>query len=219
MKYKHGLKRGFDLVTSVAGLLLLCPFFMIIALIIKLQDPGPVFFRQMRTGRYGTPFMIYKFRTMRINCGGTTVTVKGDGRITPAGRFLRKYKIDELPELWNVLKGDMSLVGPRPDMPDLTGTLIGDERLILELRPGITGPATLKYANEEELLCAKSYPKQFNDEILWPDKVRINLDYYHNLGLLADIKIIFKTIFRKYLAGSFSNEGLMTERSESQANY
>ncbi|MFZ2340926.1 MAG: sugar transferase [Bacteroidales bacterium] len=207
MKYKPGLKRGFDIVASFTGLLLLCPFFLIIALIIKLQDPGPVFFRQLRTGRYGTPFVIFKFRTMKSNCGGNTVTVIGDGRITTSGRFLRKYKIDELSELWNVLKGDMSLVGPRPDMPELTGTLTGDERLILELRPGITGPATLKYANEEKLLASKPNPKQFNDEVLWPDKVRINLDYYRNIGLLTDLKIIFKTIFRKYPAGGFDNEG------------
>jgi len=206
MKFKPGLKRGFDIVASFAGLLLLCPFFLIIALIIKLQDPGPVFFRQVRTGRYGTPFVIFKFRTMKSNCGGNTVTVKGDGRITPAGRFLRKYKIDELPELWNVLKGEMSLVGPRPDMPELTGALTGDERLILELRPGITGPATLKYTNEEDLLAAKPDPKQFNDEILWPDKVRINLDYYRNLSLLTDIKIIFKTIFRKYTVSGTVNQ-------------
>lgn len=188
---------------SLVGLLLLSPFLFLVALIIRFQGQGPVIFRQIRTGRFGNPFIIYKFRTMRMNCGGNTVTIKGDGRVTPIGKILRKYKIDELPELWNVLKGDMSFVGPRPDMPELTGTLTGDERLILELRPGITGPATLKYANEEDLLAAKADPKKFNDEVLWPDKVRINLDYYRNLSLLTDLKIIARTILRRYPAHNF----------------
>jgi lipopolysaccharide/colanic/teichoic acid biosynthesis glycosyltransferase len=158
--------------------------------------PGPVLFCQKRAGRYGKLFTIYKFRTMNINHGGNTVSIKGENRITPLGSELRKYKLDELPELWNVLKGDMSLVGPRPDLPEYANKLTGEERKILELRPGITGPATLKYANEEELLASVSDPQRYNDEVLWPDKVRINLHYYYNKSLSGDIVIILETLGR-----------------------
>lgn len=134
---------------------------------------------------------------MIINHEGNTVSVKGDSRITAFGAVLRKYKLDELPELWNVLKGDMSFVGPRPDMPEYTNRLIGDEKLILELRPGITGPATVKYSDEEELLATKPNPQKFNDEVLWPDKVRINLYYYRNRSFMGDLIIIFRTLIRR----------------------
>lgn len=189
------LKRGFDIIVSFFGLILLSPVFLVIALLIKLRMPGPVFFCQKRVGRYAKPYTIFKFRTMIVNHGGNTVSVKGESRITPFGAVLRKYKLDELPELWNVLKGDMSFVGPRPDVPDYTENLTGDERLILKLRPGITGPATLKYSNEEELLATVPDPKKYNDEILWPDKVRINLEYYRNRSFIGDILIIFQTLF------------------------
>lgn len=157
--------------------------------------PGPVFFRQKRTGRYGKPFTIYKFRTMIVNHGGNTVSVKGENRITALGAVLRKFKLDELPELWNVLIGDMSFVGPRPDVPEYYESLSGEEKKILELRPGITGPASLKYSNEEEILESVADPKKYNDEVLWPDKIRINLDYYYNRSFWGDIGLIFKTIF------------------------
>lgn len=189
------LKRGFDILASFVGLLILSPFFLVISLIIKLVMPGPVIFSQSRTGRNGKPFTIYKFRTMTVNHGGSTISVKGESRITPLGARLRKYKLDELPELWNVLKGDMSFVGPRPDMPEYSSRLVGEEKKILELRPGITGPATLKYANEEELLTSVEDPQKYTDEVLWPDKVRINLDYYHNRTFFGDIIIILKTVF------------------------
>lgn len=158
--------------------------------------PGPVFFIQKRAGRYGRPFSICKFRTMTVDNKGGTVSVKGDNRITRLGAVLRKYKLDELPELWNVLVGDMSFVGPRPDMPEYAEMLSGEEKLILELRPGITGPASLKYASEEDLLATAPDPQKYNDEILWPDKVRLNLDYYYKRSFILDIKIILKTIFR-----------------------
>ena len=157
--------------------------------------PGPVIFSQIRTGRKGKPFTIYKFRSMTVNHRGSTISVKGESRITPVGAILRQYKLDELPELWNVFKGDMSFVGPRPDMPEYSKKLVGEERKILELRPGITGPATLKYANEEELLISIDDPQKYNDEVIWPDKVRINLDYYHNRSFFGDILIILKTLF------------------------
>lgn len=134
---------------------------------------------------------------MIVNHGGSFVSLKGESRITPLGAKLRKHKLDELPELWNVLKGDMSFVGPRPDVPEYTDKLIGEEKRILEVRPGITGPATLKYANEEELLSSVHDPQKYNDEVLWPDKVRLNLSYYYNRTFFGDIRIIFRTIFSR----------------------
>ena len=125
-----------------------------------------------------------------------TVTTRGDSRITKVGAILRKYKLDELPELWNVLKGEMSLVGPRPDVPGYADKLIGRDRDILKMRPGITGIASLKYANEEEILDKQLDPQTYNDEIIFPDKIKLNLDYYENQSLWLDIKIIFATIFR-----------------------
>jgi lipopolysaccharide/colanic/teichoic acid biosynthesis glycosyltransferase len=187
-------KRIFDIVISFLGLILMSPLLAIIALLIKICIPGQIIFRQIRTGRYGKPFKIFKFRTMIENHHGITVSVKGETRITPLGAILRKYKLDELPELWNVLKGDMSFVGPRPDMPEYANKLVGEERLILELRPGITGPATLVYANEEELLASVPEPLRYNDEVVWPDKVRINLDYYRNRSFFGDILIILQTL-------------------------
>ena len=190
------MKRIFDILASVFGLIILFPVLLVIALLIKAKMPGPAIFRQQRAGRYGKPFTIYKFRSMTLDHGGGTVSVKGDKRITPLGAKLRRYKLDELPELWNVFIGDMSFVGPRPDMPEYVERLKGEEKLILNLRPGITGPASLKYAREEELLASQEDPQKYNDEVLWPDKVRLNLDYYHNWGFFKDIKIIFSTIFR-----------------------
>jgi lipopolysaccharide/colanic/teichoic acid biosynthesis glycosyltransferase len=187
-------KRIFDIVFSLIGLIIFSPVLIIVSLFIKLAMPGPIFFSQQRSGRHGRPFTIYKFRTMVVNHGGNTVSIKGELRITPLGAILRKYKLDELPELWNVLKGDMSFVGPRPDMPEYTDRLVGEERKILALRPGLTGPATLKYANEEEILASVPYPQKYNDEILWPDKVRLNLNYYRERSFSGDLVLIFKTL-------------------------
>lgn len=188
------LKRVFDILASLIGLILFSPVFLAIAILISLTMPGPVLFLQRRTGRYAKPFTIYKFRTMTINNSTNTVTVKGDSRITTLGAILRRYKLDELPELLNVIKGDMSIVGPRPDLPEYAKKLVGEEKLILELRPGITGPATLKYANEEELLASMPDPVNYNNEVIWPDKVRINLEYYRNRSFIKDILIILKTL-------------------------
>ena len=199
---KDFLKRGFDIVSSIIGLIFMIPVFLIIAMLIKFLMPGPVLFNQKRTGRYGKPFSLYKFRTMTINKGGSTTTVSGDSRITTLGAELRKYKLDELPELWNVLIGDMSFVGPRPDMPEFTDRLRGEERQILELRPGITCPASLKYSNEEKILAGIPDPHKYTDEIIWPDKVRFNLDYYRKRSFFGDILIIFKTLFRNANSGS-----------------
>jgi lipopolysaccharide/colanic/teichoic acid biosynthesis glycosyltransferase len=141
-----------------------------------MPDGSPIFV-QKRIGRHGKAFKMYKFRTMQKHHNGSSVSVKGESRITPLGAFLRKWKLDELPELWNVWIGDMSFVGPRPDVPGYADLLEGENRKILLLRPGITGPASLKYRNEEELLANQENPQKYNDEVIFPDKVRINLHY------------------------------------------
>ena len=191
------MKRAFDILTASFGLLLLVPVFILLSIVIKLNSEGTVFFIQERVGKDGVLFNMIKFRSMKmIQQSKSTISVKGDMRVTKVGSFLRRYKLDELPELWNVLVGDMSLVGPRPDVPGYADFLRGEDRNILKLKPGITGPASLKYANEEEILARQVNPKEYNDKIIYPDKVRINLDYYYQSNLWIDIKIIFATIFR-----------------------
>ncbi len=160
---------------------------------------GPVIFKQKRVGKDGRLFTMYKFRSMTVGHGGSSVSVAGESRITPLGAVLRKYKLDELPELWNVLKGDMSFVGPRPDVPGYVNCLTGEDREILKLKPGITGPASLKYRNEEELLAQMEEPQKYNDEVIFPDKVRINLNYLHHWSFWLDVKIIFCTLVGKDL--------------------
>jgi len=189
-------KRIFDITASISGLLILTPLLLLIAVLIKIKMNGPVIFSQERMGRFGKLFTIYKFRTMVLAHNGSMVSVRGESRITPLGKVLRKYKLDELPELWNVVKGDMSFVGPRPDMPYLYENLNKEEKKILELRPGITGPASLRYSNEEELLAGVEDPERYSVKVLWPDKVRLNLEYYYKRSLFSDIRIIFKTVFR-----------------------
>ena len=191
------MKRVFDILAASFGLFFLSPIFMLLLIVIKLTSKGTVFFIQERVGKDGVLFNMIKFRSMKmIQQSNSTISLKGDMRVTKVGSFLRRYKLDELPELWNVLVGDMSLVGPRPDVPGYADFLIGENRNILKLKPGITGPASLKYANEEEILAKQENPKEYNDKIIYPDKVRINLDYYYQSNLWIDIKIIFATIFR-----------------------
>jgi len=191
------MKLLFDKLFSLIGILFFSPLFIIIACIVKTSSKGPILFKQKRVGQYGKIFTIFKFRTMRINDGTNSVSITGDERITKDGAILRKLKLDELPELWNIFLGDMSFVGPRPDVPGYADKLTGQDRRILELKPGITGPATLIYSNEEEMLARVENPQKYNDEVLFPDKVRINLEYLENHNLLIDINIIIKTIFRK----------------------
>jgi lipopolysaccharide/colanic/teichoic acid biosynthesis glycosyltransferase len=189
----------FDRLMAFVGLLLLGPILLVVAILIKIKmKDGPIIFKQKRVGLNGQLFTMYKFRTMTVNHGGSSVSVAGESRITPLGQVLRKYKLDELPELWNVLIGDMSFVGPRPDVPGYADILVGTDRDVLKLRPGITGPASLKYANEEEILAKVKNPKEYNDTVIFPDKVKINLDYYKKHSLFGDIKLIFATIFRSY---------------------
>lgn len=191
------MKRVFDFLVSLVGLFLFSPLLVLLSLLIKFTSKGTIFFIQERVGENGVFFKMIKFRSMQmIQDSDSTMSVKGDMRVTKVGSFLRRYKLDELPELWNVLVGDMSLVGPRPDVPGYADFLKGEDRNILKLKPGITGPASLKYANEEEILARQENPKEYNDEIIYPDKVRINLDYYYQSNLWIDIKIIFATIFR-----------------------
>ncbi|MBQ9340569.1 MAG: sugar transferase [Paludibacteraceae bacterium] len=194
------IKYIFDRLTAFFGLLFLWPVLLVVAALIKLKMPdGPVFFCQQRVGRHGRLFLMYKFRTMNINHGGSSVSVAGESRITPLGKTLRKYKLDELPELWNVFIGDMSFVGPRPDVPGYADMLTGENRDILLLRPGITGPASLKYRNEEELLATVPDPQKYNDTVLFPDKVRINLYYLHHLSLIDDLKMILCTVLGRHM--------------------
>lgn len=188
----------FDRLVSLIGLLFLWPIFLIVGLLIRLKMPGgPVFFTQKRVGQYGRLFTMHKFRSMTVSHGGSSVSVAGEARITPLGAVLRKYKLDELPELWDVLVGNMSFVGPRPDVPGYADLLKGEERRILELRPGITGPASLKYRDEEELLAKVENPVEYNDKVIFPDKVRINLYYLDHYSFIKDIQMIFCTVLGK----------------------
>lgn len=206
------IKWVFDRALSFIGLLFLWPFLIVIVILIKIKMPnGPVFFVQKRVGKDGRLFDCHKFRTMTVNHNGSTVSVAGDNRITPLGATLRHYKLDELPGLWDVLIGNMSLVGPRPDVPGYADALDGDDREVLKLRPGITGPATLKYRLEDEMIAEYVAQKQkegdsrdtqeiaveYNDNVIYPDKVRINRYYLHHYSFAKDWQMILCTLFGK----------------------
>lgn len=216
-----GLKWLFDKLISLIGLISLSPLLLIVALLIKWKMPGPILFCQQRVGRYGRIFTVYKFRTMTVkaeasvasrNSEATSIASQEQSRITPLGEKLRRYKLDELPELWNVLKGDMSFVGPRPDVPGYADQLQGEDREVLLLRPGITGPASLKYRNEEDILEAVDEALQkgrselpmgittvqeYNDNVIYPDKVRLNRYYLHHYSFIKDIQMIVCTVLGK----------------------
>ena len=206
------LKWLFDRTAAFFGLLLLWPVLVIVAVLIKVKMPGgPVFFVQKRVGQNGKLFNCHKFRTMTVKHNGSTVSVAGDSRITPLGAKLRHWKLDELPGLWDVLIGKMSFVGPRPDVPGYADKLVGADRDVLRLRPGITGPATLKYRLEDEMISeyvnrkrneGDSRPLQeiaveYNDEVIYPDKVRLNCYYYRHYSFVKDIQMIFCTVLGK----------------------
>ena len=215
------LKFVFDKVVSLVGLIVLSPVLLIVALLIKWKMPGPILFCQQRVGRYGRIFTVYKFRTMTVkaeasvasrNSEATSIASQEQSRITPLGEKLRRYKLDELPELWNVLKGDMSFVGPRPDVPGYADQLKGEDREVLLLRPGITGPASLKYRNEEDILEAVDEALQkgrsglpmgittvqeYNDNVIYPDKVRLNRYYLHHYSFIKDIQMVVCTVLGK----------------------
>lgn len=221
------LKYLFDRIVSFIGLIFLWPIMLITAILIKIKMPGgPAFFVQKRVGKDGKLFKCHKFRTMTVVHNGSTVSVAGDSRITPLGAKLRHYKIDELPGLWDVLIGKMSFVGPRPDVPGYADKLTGKDRDLLKLRPGITGPATLKYRVEDEMIAdfvkeiktgtneqintisnVPDFSKMtdqeiavwYNDNIIYPDKVRINCYYYNNYNFITDIRIIIATVLGKQI--------------------
>ena len=215
------LKWMFDRVVSLLGLLLLWPVLLVVAILAKVKMPGgPAFFVQKRVGRGGKLFKCHKFRTMTMNHpstgsgGWSTVSVAGDSRITPLGAKLRHYKLDELPGLWDVFIGNMSFVGPRPDVPGYADQLEGDDRDVLKLRPGITGPATLKYRLEDEMIAdyvaqkqkegdtrdAQTIAEEYNDTVIYPDKVRLNCYYYRHYSFLKDIQMILCTVLGRKMA-------------------
>lgn len=213
------LKFLFDRVVSFIGLLLLWPLLIVVAILIKIKMPGgPAFFTQKRVGKNGKLFTCHKFRSMTMKHGGSTVSVAGDSRITPLGATLRHYKIDELPGLWDVMIGNMSFVGPRPDVPGYADRLEGEDCIVLKLRPGITGPATLKYRLEDEMISeyvaqkqkegdirtAQEIAEEFNDRVIYPDKVRINKYYYEHYSFIKDIQMIFCTVLGKNM--KYNNE-------------
>ena len=191
------MKRSFDVISAFMALLLLMPLLLLVSLLIKLTMPGPVLFRQTRIGFGGRPFTIYKFRSMKVNRSKVSITLSSDNRITPLGRFLRRSKIDELPQLWNILRGDMSVVGPRPDVPGYSDKLQGSDQLLLTVRPGLTGLDSVSYPDEETILDQQPDPQKYYDEVLWPDKVRLNLAYIKNRSFWMDIAIILFTVVRK----------------------
>ena len=203
------LKWIFDRVILLLGLLILWPVLLVVAILIKVKMPGGrVLFVQKRVGKDGKLFDCHKFRTMTVNHGGSTVSVAGDSRITPLGAKLRHWKLDELPGLWDVLIGKMSFVGPRPDVPGYADKLTGDDRDVLKLRPGITGPATLKYRLEDEMIAeyvagrqaagdsrdAQAIAEEYNDTVIYPDKVRLNCYYYRHYSFLKDLRMILCTV-------------------------
>lgn len=184
---------------SLLGLIVLSPVLLVVACLIRWKMPGgSVIFKQKRVGQHGRLFTVYKFRSMTVaGEGKTSIAAAEESRITPLGDKLRRYKLDELPELWNVLKGDMSFVGPRPDVPGYADKLKGEDRNILKLKPGITGPASLKYRNEEELLSSVSDPIAYNNDVIYPDKIKLNLYYYYHYSFVKDIQMIFCTVVGK----------------------
>lgn len=208
------LKWVFDRVVSLLGLFLLCPVLVVVAILVRVKMPGgPVLFVQKRVGRGGKLFKCHKFRTMTVKHNGSAVSVAGDSRITPFGAKLRCLKLDELPGLWDVLIGNMSFVGPRPDVPGYADKLEGEDRDVLKLRPGITGPATLKYRREEHMIAEyvakrqqtgdprsmREIAEEYNNQVLWPDKVRLNCYYYRHYSFWKDLQILFATVFGTHM--------------------
>ena len=189
------MKRLFDIVASGFGLFLLSPLFLLVAIWIKLDSPGPVFYRQVRVGRYNRDFRIFKFRSMRVGADkGSLVTIGGrDPRVTRSGYFIRKFKVDELPQLINVFIGDMSLVGPRPEVRHYVDYWTKDQLHVLDVRPGITDPASIKFRNENELLEKAEDPEKYYIEVIMQEKLRLYLEYVDNHSFWYDIKLIFQT--------------------------
>ncbi len=192
------MKRLFDIIFSFIGLLLLQPLFVVIAIMIKVDSTGPVFFRQGRVGKNFRRFMIYKFRTMVLDAEnkGLHITSGGDNRITRVGRILRRFKIDELPQLYNVLKGDMSLVGPRPEVIRYVEWYKEDYERILSVRPGITDISSMTFRNEESILQGSDDPERYYVHVLLPEKMRLAREYIQKVSFFYDVRLIFKTLYK-----------------------
>jgi lipopolysaccharide/colanic/teichoic acid biosynthesis glycosyltransferase len=191
------MKRLSDVLLSALGLVILSPLFAVIAVLVKTYDGGPVFFRQLRVGQGGHPFCILKFRSMVTNADkGASLTVGQDARITPVGKYLRRYKIDELPQLWNVIRGEMSLVGPRPEITKFVDAYSLAQKEVLRLKPGITDPASFAFYDESELLAGKADPERFYRDHLMGEKIRINLDYAAKASFATDLLLIVATVGR-----------------------
>jgi lipopolysaccharide/colanic/teichoic acid biosynthesis glycosyltransferase len=191
------MKRLSDLLFSFFGLLILSPFFVVAAVLVKIYDGGPVFFRQMRVGQGGYPFRMLKFRSMVVNADkGAALTVGQDTRITQVGKFLRRYKLDELPQLWNVFRGEMSLVGPRPEIAKFVDSYSLAQKEVLRLKPGITDPASFAFYDESELLAGKADPERFYRDHLMGEKIRINLEYAGKASFATDLFLILATVGR-----------------------
>ena len=190
------LKRAMDVVISGGALLVLWPVLLLVALLIKIDDPGPVFYRQVRVGKDGKEFRIFKFRTMVVDADkkGLAITVGRDNRITRMGRFLRKTKLDELAQLLNVFIGDMSFVGPRPEVPKYVDMYTPYQRQVLLVRPGITDYASIAYRNENDMLAGAEDPERMYIDVIMPDKIELNMKYLSEISPLADIRLIFGTI-------------------------
>ena len=191
------MKRAFDVIASGLGLIVLSPLFLILAIWIKMDSKGPVFYRQVRVGRYNKDFRIYKFRSMRVGADkGSLVTIGGhDPRITRSGYFIRKFKFDELPQLINVFVGDMSLVGPRPEVRHYVDYWTPEQMHVLDVRPGITDPASIKFRNENELMEQAEAPEKYYIEVIMQEKIRLYLEYVEKHSFLYDIGLIFKTFW------------------------
>ncbi|MBU5454988.1 sugar transferase [Caproiciproducens sp. MSJ-32] len=197
-KINRAIKRIFDIIVSLIGIIIISPILLIVAISIKLDSEGSVLFLQKRIGKDGKPFNIYKFRTMVTNAEklGAQITVGKDNRITRVGAFLRKYKIDELPQLFNVLKGDMSLVGPRPEVPKYVELYTEEERRVLEVRPGITDLASIRYRDENDILGKVENPEEYYIKVIMKDKLKLNLEYIEKSNVFYDIYLIIKTIIK-----------------------
>lgn len=190
-------KRTFDFITASIGLVLLLPLFFLVSLLSKLTSQGPVFYRQERVGRSGNTFKIIKFRTMQVGVGkyGPNVTATGDPRITSLGKCLRASKLDELPQLWNVFKGEMSLVGPRPEIPIYVKSYTEEQKKVLSVRPGITDPSSIAYRHEEDLLASHANPEIYYQKVVLPHKLSLNAEYIGNTTLKYDLALLSKTLF------------------------
>lgn len=208
--YVYWGKRALDCLASTLGLVLLSPFLLAIALAIRLTSPGPAFFGHVRVGRGGKLFHTWKFRSMIAGADklGPSVTASGDPRITRIGRFLRKWKLDELPQLWNVLRGDMSLVGPRPEVPTYVAHYNEEQRKVLSVRPGMTDPASITFRNEEELIASAGKQKNYYENVILPAKLQLSLAYVEQLSLKMDLRLILQTVSVLRIAGNPQNHEL-----------